>query len=138
MEGMVGEALLAQTPAGTASSSKYFKATQTRYATDLTAQSLGSLGGINTQDISMENEDLARTAGQQLLFPLDRIFDHFVTAYTSLQVAEDLAKQCIQNNAVLDKEKERKVLLKHTFKKVRAIRKMIKDCATDIDRLMVS
>ena len=95
----------------------------------------GSPGGLNTKDLGEESEDFAKTAGKNLPFPLDQVFDHLVDAYVSLENAKSQLATALKYNKVLTKEKEKKALLDHSSKKLDQLSDVIKNVSYDIDRL---
>jgi len=98
----------------------------------------GSPGGINIQDIAQESEEFAKEAGKNKPFPLDLVNEHLVEAFIRLANAEIQLKSACKYNKVLTKDKEKKAVLEHCYKKVKVIREMIKSVSQDFDRITLS
>ncbi len=98
----------------------------------------GSPGGINVQDIAAENEEIAKLAGKNKMFPLEGVNENLADAYIQLTNAEIQLKSCVKYNKVLTKDEEKKLVLENCFKKVKVIKEMIKSISQDFDRITLS
>lgn len=95
-------------------------------------------GEFNTQDISIENEMLAATAGNNKPYPLETIYESLVKAFIEMGNVEHQLHACIKYNSVLTDSPEKKVLIKRCEKEAAAIRIMIKKMGESIDTITVS
>ena len=98
----------------------------------------GSPGGINVQDIAKESEEFAKQAGKNKMYPLENVNELLVDAMLSLTDAETQLHSCVKFNKVLTTNPEKKALLEHCFKKVGAIKEMIRSISADFDRITLS
>ena len=94
--------------------------------------------GYNVKDIGDEEHLLAHRSPKKLPFPLETINDFLVNAYIQLCNAESQLKTCVKFNAILETNKEKKVLLKYLHRKASALKKMLKNMSEDLDRIAFS
>jgi len=94
--------------------------------------------GYNVKDIGDDEHMFHHQAPKKRPFPLETINDNLAQAFIALCNAESQLKTCEKYNSVIDRDKEKKALLKHLHRKTIALKTMIKNMADDLDRLAFS
>lgn len=101
-------------------------------------QITGTAVDLNVKDISIENEILGQTGGNNLPFPLQTVYDSLVTAFIELENAKGQLDAAKTYNAAIAGRPDKKELIAKNIKKVRAIQNLIQEVGKDIDQVTVS
>jgi hypothetical protein len=98
----------------------------------------GTEVGFNIKDIAEESEAFAKSGGKNKPFPLEQVNTHLVDAYISLSNAEVQLHSCCKYNKIFTTHKEKKAMLEHCYRKVKALKMMIQSVSKDFDRVTLS
>lgn len=97
-----------------------------------------SANTFNIKDIGDEEHLFKHQSPKKRPFPMEDINEYLVQAYLQLSNAESQMKTCDKYNAMLINNKEKRELLRHTYKKTKAVKELIRKISLDLDKIIFS